>query len=642
MIGIWSGSMDGSDINNVDRSPSGKYIATCDDFGKVNIFNYPALQEKGALCNSYSGHSSHVTCCRWASLPPRNKKRALKTKSDDFLISIGGEDKCVFQWRHTDSSSKREDLGEDDDSNSASAGVEDVAVEFDAPEGGDEFMAVKPWLGAIVAPTAWSNADPGKLPALHASLSEYASTLNEISQLDDVPSSDAYEGLIVATDTVLRRMYDSGFVDHSAPSNDELELDWVHGYRGFDCRNNVFYIQIKGGKRYVLYYAAALGILFDPKVKHQRYFKGHSDDIVSMAIYEQGNNNSSEQVIVASGQQGISSVYVWEVPSMQTLAVVETKQKNLYLLSFSSDGRLIVSIGQDLSITISDWKSSTLLATAKMENSTVFDMSIISSPLVQSGKNGGAAAASVQFLTSGDKALRMWSVNGRNITSKKITTTGTKNVNAKVQQFLCTVEIRGSFYVGCEDGNIYVIHGDGTSVKGVLEAPKSEEGTGKSKKSGNNSITAMSRYVTDDIAWILCGTKEGTVLIWNVGTNSPTIIFSFALHAVPGLNDILAKQIQSVSMIALPSKDPRKEFNDVLLFALGTRGCDLVEVEVRWDAEKRLFNGGDPNPAKLHIDDSKCKGVITRGHCNEELWGIATHPKLPQYCSVGKLLPNLW
>ena len=33
--GIWTGTMDGSDVNTADRSPSGKLLAIGDDFGKV-------------------------------------------------------------------------------------------------------------------------------------------------------------------------------------------------------------------------------------------------------------------------------------------------------------------------------------------------------------------------------------------------------------------------------------------------------------------------------------------------------------------------------------------------------------------------------------------------------------------------------
>ena len=79
--GIWPPCSDGSDINNIDRSKSNKVIATVDDFGLVKLFKYPCIKKNSGF-NSYRGHSSHVTCCRF--LP-------------GYLISTGGNDKAIFQ-----------------------------------------------------------------------------------------------------------------------------------------------------------------------------------------------------------------------------------------------------------------------------------------------------------------------------------------------------------------------------------------------------------------------------------------------------------------------------------------------------------------------------------------------------------------
>ncbi len=83
--GIWPPGADGTDINAVDRSPSNSLLATADDFGLIKLFRYPCATEK-AKFNAFTGHSSHVTCVRWS-------------QSGQFLLSTGGNDKCLFVWQ---------------------------------------------------------------------------------------------------------------------------------------------------------------------------------------------------------------------------------------------------------------------------------------------------------------------------------------------------------------------------------------------------------------------------------------------------------------------------------------------------------------------------------------------------------------
>jgi len=85
MAGIWPRGSNGSDINALCRSHDGSVVATADDQGYVKLFRFPCFDIDCGL-KEYLGHSSHVTNLRFVS-------------SDTHLISTGGNDKTVFQWK---------------------------------------------------------------------------------------------------------------------------------------------------------------------------------------------------------------------------------------------------------------------------------------------------------------------------------------------------------------------------------------------------------------------------------------------------------------------------------------------------------------------------------------------------------------
>ena len=127
---------------------------------------------------------------------------------DRHVISTGGMDRCVFQWRceyeeqeEIEIASADEDMHSDlenelghdltrtelQEAANEDGGHEDLAELFQQG-GGDEFMAVKPWLGTI---------------------------------------------------SVMKpKSFDKKKVSTSAPDCD-MELTWVHGYRAFDCRKTI-------------------------------------------------------------------------------------------------------------------------------------------------------------------------------------------------------------------------------------------------------------------------------------------------------------------------------------------------------------------------------------------------------------------
>ena len=176
---------------------------------------------------------------------------------DEYLISLGGDDKCIFQWKVENNSDERatplsaavevEERGSVGSSNNL-----DVEA---GPTGGDEFAAVKPWLGAIVPPTAWSESlipmgtkgmkgtkggqsEGDKI----AQSSAYYTALSEFSVLhaklrdkveggvsDSAVMNVVYSEVRASGRKALAASSVSGVLCSAAPDMDELELEWVHG-----------------------------------------------------------------------------------------------------------------------------------------------------------------------------------------------------------------------------------------------------------------------------------------------------------------------------------------------------------------------------------------------------------------------------
>lgn len=78
---------DGTHVNQVQISPDGQLVVSCDDWGLVNMFRNPAVDNTHAS-KSYSGHSEHVV-------------RAAFTPDSSRMFTIGGQDKALIQWKRS-------------------------------------------------------------------------------------------------------------------------------------------------------------------------------------------------------------------------------------------------------------------------------------------------------------------------------------------------------------------------------------------------------------------------------------------------------------------------------------------------------------------------------------------------------------
>jgi len=371
--GIFPPCSDGTDINYAFRSNNKKVLATGDDFSKVKLFKYPCVV-KHAAAKEYRGHSSHVTRVKFSF-------------DDRYLVSTGGYDKAVIIWstdmaadnkseeaapqeeqkeeveagEPSEASKEQEDAYNETDTSELEHKIQELQKEMAKkkaaaanPEGGfaeenieqaTEFMASKPWVGALKAPTGFLK------PPLNQSQAPKA----------------------------------------------QLNLEYIHGYRSRDCKNNIAYLA--DGR--IAYHAAAAGIVLDKTNNTQRFFIQHTDDILSIAFHP-------DKIRIATGEQGPKPfIYIWNSTTCQITAKFKGQlEKGIKSLSFSPSGDYLaaIDINQYHVLAIYDVNHSALVATSKTDPALVLQV---------------AFKSETELVTIGVKHYMFWKVDNKNLSSKR-------------------------------------------------------------------------------------------------------------------------------------------------------------------------------------------------------------------------------
>ncbi|CAB3367316.1 Hypothetical predicted protein [Cloeon dipterum] len=100
------------------------------------------------------------------------------------------------------------------------------------------------------------------------------------------------------------------------PPDKRMQLSWVYGYRGFDSKKNLWVLP--SGE--IMYYVAAVAVLYDKDEESQRHYTGHTEDIVCMDLHP-------SREMVASGQKAgrnrktQAHVRIWSPETLLTLYV---------------------------------------------------------------------------------------------------------------------------------------------------------------------------------------------------------------------------------------------------------------------------------------------------------------------------------
>lgn len=88
----------------------------------------------------------------------------------------------------------------------------------------------------------------------------------------------------------------------------KLELKYAHGFRSFDTRGNLKYIN----QNEIAFTTAALGVVLNKSTNTQKFFNLHEEDVVAMAIHPSKQIVATGQM-AAKGKSKLIDIFVWNV-----------------------------------------------------------------------------------------------------------------------------------------------------------------------------------------------------------------------------------------------------------------------------------------------------------------------------------------
>lgn len=346
---------------------------------------------------------------------------------DELAAEFDDIDKQARQAQH------RRHAEDEPDEEELAAGNADLEA---PPEDGEilerGFMSVKPWLGAMAKPTGF-----------------------EFGKTDEKPKV-------------------------------KLELEHVYGYRGNRCRNNILWVDSKT----ILYFAAAVGIVHDIEANTQKFFRMHSDDVISVDYHR-------EKRLVVTGEQGKTpAIYVWDVDTCEMKSKMAGFHKRaITSVCFSKDGDLVASVGQDdkHSVAVYDWETGALKGGKDADTNKV--LHIVANP----NENN-------EFVSVGVKHIKFWDLSG-GLTVKA----GILGKLGSKQPFMSAAFVQNHAIVGTQSGEIYVFAGN--QLCKVLPAH-------------DRTIFAMRAY--GDV--VMTGGRDGFVSLWDPNTFKKIHTYNFNEH----------------------------------------------------------------------------------------------------------------
>nr|XP_033810290.1 echinoderm microtubule-associated protein-like 2 isoform X1 [Geotrypetes seraphini] len=223
-----------------------------------------------------------------------------------------------------------------------------------------------------------------------------------------------------------------------------LKLDWVYGYRGRDCRSNLYLLPT--GE--IVYFIASVAVLYNVEEEHQRHYLGHNDDIKCLAVHPDMVTIATGQVAGTSqdGKQLLPHVRIWDSVSLNTLHVLGMgafdRAVTCVGFSKSNGGSHLCAVddSNDHILSMWYWQKEQKLSDVKCSNE-----SVLAATFHPTEPN--------LVITCGKSHIYFWTLEGSTLSKRQ----GIFEKHEKPKYVLCVAFTEnGDVLTGDSSGNLYV------------------------------------------------------------------------------------------------------------------------------------------------------------------------------------------
>uniref|UniRef100_A0A674NH04 EMAP like 2 n=1 Tax=Takifugu rubripes TaxID=31033 RepID=A0A674NH04_TAKRU len=306
-------------------------------------------------------------------------------------------------------------------------------------------------------------------------------------------SEDAYVRMFLRGRPVTMHIPDqqkeSYTLDHKvALPNHKLKLQWVYGYRGRDCRSNLYLLPT--GE--IVYFNASVVVLYNTEEEQQRHYLGHNDDVKCLCVHPDMVTIATGQVAGNSkdGKPLLPHVRVWDSVTLNTLHVIGmgTFDRGVTCVAFSKSngGTFLCAVddANDHILSVWNWQKEKQLAEVKCSNDSV--LAAVFHPMDDN-----------LIVTCGKSHINFWTIDSNTLVKKQ----GLFEKHEKPKYVLCVAFAEnGDAITGDSSGNIYIWAKGGNRISQQV--------------SGAHEGGIFSLCVLKDGTLISGGGKDRKVVLW--------------------------------------------------------------------------------------------------------------------------------